>query len=205
MCFKIILLLMLLIGDYQEGKKSKVENIDKKFESIILGGGCFWCTEAIFQRVKGITSVVSGYSGGNVANPTYELVCTGKTGHAEVVKITYDPKVITLEEILEIFFSTHDPTTLNQQGADIGTQYRSVIFYYNENQKRIAEDIIKKLESEKIWDKPIVTELMEFKNFYKAEDYHQNYYNNNTHQPYCSFVISPKLNKLKKFFKEKLK
>lgn len=196
---------MLLIGDYQEGKKSKVENIDKKFESIILGGGCFWCTEAIFQRVKGITSVVSGYSGGNVANPTYELVCTGKTGHAEVVKITYDPKVITLEEILEIFFSTHDPTTLNQQGADIGTQYRSVIFYYNENQKRIAEDIIKKLESEKIWDKPIVTELMEFKNFYKAEDYHQNYYNNNTHQPYCSFVISPKLNKLKKFFKEKLK
>ncbi|MCX7797011.1 MAG: peptide-methionine (S)-S-oxide reductase MsrA [Melioribacter sp.] len=179
--------------------------MNDKYETITLGGGCFWCTEAIFQRVKGVVKVVSGYSGGTVPNPTYEEVCTGKTGHAEVVQIIYDPSIINLQEILEIFFSMHDPTTLNRQGADVGTQYRSVIFYHNEEQKKIAEKTIKKYELEKTFDKPIVTEVSEFKNFYKAEDYHQNYYNNNPYQPYCSFVIAPKLEKLEKYFKTKIK
>lgn len=179
--------------------------MNNKLETITLGGGCFWCTEAIFQRVKGVVSVISGYSGGTVPNPTYDAVCTGRTGHAEVVQITFDTSIISLQEILEIFFSTHDPTTLNRQGADIGTQYRSVIFYHNDEQKRIAKDMIKQLDSEKIWDNPIVTEIKKYKNFYKAEDYHQNYYNNHTYQPYCSFVITPKIEKLKKYFNTKIK
>lgn len=176
-----------------------------KYEIATFGEGCFWCSEAIFQRVRGVLKVESGYSGGSVPNPTYEAVCTGKTGHAEVVQITFDPKIISFQELLEIFFSTHDPTTLNRQGADVGNQYRSVIFYHNEEQKKIAEEMIKKLNESKIWDSPIVTEVSKFKNFYKAEDYHQNYYNNNQFQPYCNFVISPKLEKLKKYFSNKLK
>lgn len=204
--FLIILLINILNIDNELTKKSK-ENLmnSDKYEIVTFGEGCFWCSEAIFQRVRGVLKVESGYSGGSVPNPTYEAVCTGKTGHAEVVQITFDPKIISFQELLEIFFSTHDPTTLNRQGADVGTQYRSVIFYHNEEQKKIAEEMIKKLNESKIWDSPIVTEVSKFKNFYKAEDYHQNYYNNNQFQPYCNFVISPKLEKLKKYFSNKLK
>jgi len=171
-------------------------------ETIVLGGGCFWCVEAVFQRAKGVEKVVSGYAGGRIANPTYREVTSGLTGHAEVVKITYNPKEISLAMILEVFFKTHDPTTLNRQGADVGTQYRSVIFYNNESQKAIAEEIIKRLTSEKIWDKPIVTELSPLKAFYMAEDYHQNYYNRNPAQGYCQFVIVPKLEKFRKVFSD---
>lgn len=171
-------------------------------ETITLGGGCFWCVEAVFQRVKGVEKVVSGYSGGNIANPTYREVSSGLTGHAEVVQVTFNPKVIGLEKILEVFFKTHDPTTLNRQGADVGTQYRSVIFYHNENQRRIAQQIINRLNDEKIWDKPIVTELSPMKAFYKAEDYHQNYFNRNPNQGYCQFVIVPKLEKFNKIFSD---
>lgn len=185
--------------------QSEVKMSSNKYEIATLGEGCFWCSEAIFQRIKGVIKVESGYSGGNVPNPSYEAVCSGKTRHAEVVQITFDPSIISYRELLEIFFNTHDPTTLNRQGADVGTQYRSVIFYHNEEQKKIAEDIKEKLNDSKIWENPIVTEISPFKNFYKAEDYHQNYYNHNPYQPYCSFVISPKLEKLKKFFSEKLK
>ena len=176
-----------------------------KYEVATFGEGCFWCTEAVFQRLKGVVKVESGYSGGTVPNPTYEAVCTGKTGHAEVCQITYDPSVVSFTELLYVFFKTHDPTSLNRQGADTGTQYRSVIFYHNDEQKKTAEEIKSELNKEKIWDKPIVTEISPFKKFYKAEDYHQNYYNNNTNQPYCSFVITPKLEKFEKLFKDKLK
>jgi peptide-methionine (S)-S-oxide reductase len=155
--------------------------------------------------VKGIESVVSGYSGGTVENPTYESVCSGTTGHAEVIQITFDPAVITYSEMLEIFWKTHDPTTLNRQGNDVGTQYRSVIFYHNETQKQLAEKYKKELDKAGIWNKPIVTEIALFKAFYKAEEYHQNYYRLNAAQPYCVFIIQPKLEKFKKVFKEKLK
>lgn len=171
-------------------------------ETITLGGGCFWCVEAVFQRVKGVENVVSGYSGGQIANPTYREVTSGLTGHAEVVQVSFDPKVISLEKILEVFFKTHDPTTLNRQGADVGTQYRSVIFYHNDKQQKIAQNIIKRLTEEKIWDNPIVTELSPLKAFYRAEDYHQNYFNRNPAQGYCQFVIVPKLDKFKKVFNE---
>ncbi|MFN3872483.1 MAG: peptide-methionine (S)-S-oxide reductase MsrA [Ignavibacterium sp.] len=170
-----------------------------------FGSGCFWCTEAIFERVKGVQKVISGYSGGTTENPTYKEVCTGTTGHAECTQIYYDPSVISYDELLEIFWKTHDPTTLNRQGNDIGTQYRSVIFYHNLEQKEKAEYYKKKLEEEKIWDKPIVTEIAEFKKFYPAEDYHQNYYDNNPYQGYCAFVITPKIEKFEKVFKDKLK
>ncbi len=170
-----------------------------------FGSGCFWCTEAIFERVKGVQKVISGYSGGTTENPTYKEVCTGTTGHAECTQIYYDPSVISYDELLEIFWKTHDPTTLNRQGNDIGTQYRSVIFYHNLEQKEKAEYYKKKLEEEKIWDKPIVTEIAEFKKFYPAEDYHQNYYDNNPYQGYCAFVITPKIEKFEKIFKDKLK
>lgn len=170
-----------------------------------FGSGCFWCTEAIFERVKGVQKVISGYSGGTTENPTYKEVCTGNTGHAECTQIYYDPSVISYDELLEIFWKTHDPTTLNRQGNDVGTQYRSVIFYHNPEQKQKAEYYKKKLEEEKIWDKPIVTEITEFKKFYPAEDYHQNYYDNNPYQGYCAFVITPKIEKFEKIFKDKLK
>ncbi|MBI1937861.1 MAG: peptide-methionine (S)-S-oxide reductase MsrA [Ignavibacteriales bacterium] len=174
-------------------------------ELTTLGTGCFWCTEAVFQRVKGVLKVESGYSGGTVPNPTYEAVCTGITGHAEVTQITYDPKIISYAELLEIFWKTHNPTTLNRQGADVGTQYRSAIFYHNNEQKELAEKYKHELDAAKIWDTAIVTEISQFKKFYKAENYHQNYYNDNSSAPYCSFVITPKLEKFEKVFKDKLK
>ena len=180
-------------------------NDSNKYEVTTFGEGCFWCTEAVFQRLKGVVKVESGYSGGTVPNPTYEAVCTGKTGHAEVTQITFDPSVVSYAELLQVFFKTHDPTTLNRQGADVGTQYRSVIFYHNDEQKKLAEQVKHELDSAKIWDEPIVTEISPFKKFYKAEDYHQNYYNNNSFQPYCSFVITPKLEKFEKVFADKLK
>lgn len=180
-------------------------NGQNKYETATFGEGCFWCTEAVFQRLEGVIKVESGYSGGSVPDPTYREVCSGKTGHAEVSRITYDPDKISYPELLEVFWKTHDPTTLNRQGADVGTQYRSVIFYHNGEQKRLAEDYKKKLEDEKIWDAPIVTEISPLKEFYKAEEYHQNYYNNNTIQPYCSFVITPKLEKFRRVFAGKLK
>lgn len=191
-------------------------NADKKFEEekmidttntglATFGAGCFWCTEAVFQRVKGVLKVESGYAGGTVPNPTYEAVCTGITGHAEVTQITYDPKIISFAELLEVFWKTHNPTTLNRQGADVGTQYRSAIFYHNNEQKELAEKYKHQLDEAKIWDAAIVTEISPFKKFYKAENYHQNYYNNNSSAPYCSFVITPKLEKFEKIFKDKLK
>lgn len=169
-------------------------------ETLVLGGGCFWCTEAIFQRVKGVEKVISGYAGGTYANPSYREICEGNSGHAEVLQISYRPSIISLEELLLIFFKTHDPTTRNQQGNDVGTQYRSVIFYANEPQRVAAESIIQQLESEKVFDAPIVTELSPLKAFYPAEDYHQNYFNQNSYQPYCSLVIAPKLHKFLKEF-----
>jgi peptide-methionine (S)-S-oxide reductase len=180
-------------------------NDQNKYEVATFGTGCFWCTEAVFQRLKGVVKVESGYSGGSVPNPTYEAVCTGKTGHAECSQITYDPKIVSYKELLEVFWKIHDPTTLNRQGADVGTQYRSVIFYHNGDQKLLAEKYKNELEDAKIWNDPIVTEISQFKKFYKAEDYHQNYYNQNGDQPYCSFVITPKIEKFKKIFADKLK
>lgn len=174
-------------------------------ETLIVGGGCFWCTEAVFQRLKGVHQVVSGYMGGIFPNPSYREICTGKTGHAEVIQISYDPKEVSLEELLLVFFKTHDPTTLNRQGNDVGTQYRSVIFYANEEQQETAKKIIQQLSKEQVFDAPIVTELSPANKFYPAEDYHQDYFNQNTYQPYCSFVISPKLQKFMKEFQEKLK
>jgi peptide-methionine (S)-S-oxide reductase len=174
-------------------------------ELATFGSGCFWCTEAVFQRIKGVEKVVSGYSGGNVENPTYRQVCGGGTGHAEAVQIEFDPLQITYPEILEIFWKTHDPTTMDRQGNDVGPQYRSVIFYHNEEQKRLAEEYKKKLDEAHIWEDPIVTEIVPFKKFYPAEDYHQNYYNENPTQGYCSYIIRPKVEKLRKVFQEKLK
>ncbi len=176
-----------------------------KTETATLGGGCFWCIEAIFQRVNGVEKVESGYSGGASPNPTSEQVSRGNTGHAEVIQLTFDPSKISYAELLEIFFHLHDPTTLNRQGADVGTQYRSVIFYHDAAQKLAAETVLKKITDEKLWSKPIVTELSPFQAFYPAEDYHQNYFNSHQSQPYCSVVIAPKINKLYKEFASKLK
>jgi peptide-methionine (S)-S-oxide reductase len=184
-----------------KGVSEQMDNLQKA----TLGSGCFWCTEAIFERLNGVKSVVSGYSGGKVENPTYEEVCTGTTGHAEVTQITYDPKVISFDELLEVFWKTHDPTTLNRQGNDVGTQYRSVIFYHNEEQKKLAEKYKEELNKSGAWDKPIVTEISPFTKFYPAEDYHQEYYENNPNQGYCAFVIAPKVEKFEKVFKDKLK
>ncbi|MDM7997834.1 MAG: peptide-methionine (S)-S-oxide reductase MsrA [Acidobacteriota bacterium] len=170
-----------------------------------FGSGCFWCTEAVFERLKGVESVVSGYSGGHVDNPTYEQVCTGKTGHAESIQITYDPAKVSYAELLEVFWKTHDPTTKDRQGNDIGPQYRSVIFYHDEEQKKLAETYKQKLDSERIWDRPIVTEIVPFRKFWPAEEYHQNYYDNNPSKGYCSLVITPKIEKFRKIFKDKLK
>lgn len=174
-------------------------------EEAILGGGCFWCTEAIFADLKGVSEVESGYSGGTVKNPGYKEVCTGRTGHAEVIKIKYDPEKIAFEKLLEVFFLTHDPTTLNRQGADVGTQYRSVIFYRNEAQKTVAEKTIRALNDAKVYDSPIVTEVSPYTNYYPAEDYHQDYFINNSSQPYCQFVIQPKIEKFKKTFDNLIK
>jgi peptide-methionine (S)-S-oxide reductase len=179
--------------------------INMNIQKITFGNGCFWCTEAIFQTVKGVKSVTSGYMGGDVANPTYEQVCTGTTGHAEVIQLEYDADEINLDELLLIFFKTHDATTLNRQGNDIGTQYRSAIFYHNDEQKLAAEAMIVKLTNEKVYDNPIVTEVTEATEFYPAEDYHQNYFAGNSTKSYCAFVIQPKLNKFAKEFLDKIK
>lgn len=173
-------------------------------ETATFGSGCFWCTEAIYQRLQGVSSVKSGYSGGHVKNPAYREVCNGTTGHAEVVQVEYDPDKISYAELLEVFWKTHDPTTLNRQGNDVGTQYRSVIFYHNSDQKQEAESYRKKLNESEIWNDPIVTEIVRFEVFYEAEDYHQDYFNNNQSQPYCNLVIAPKVDKLKAVFSDKL-
>jgi peptide-methionine (S)-S-oxide reductase len=174
-------------------------------EIATLAGGCFWCLEPIFDELKGVKEVVSGYSGGTVTDPTYREVCTGSTGHAEVVQVTFDPNEISFREILEVFFFVHDPTTLNRQGADVGTQYRSAIFCHNEEQKVIAEGVILEIDAAKIWDAPIVTEVSPFTAFYRAEDYHQEYFGGNAEQPYCRVVIAPKVAKFRQRFLAKLK
>jgi len=178
---------------------------NQKMEVITLGAGCFWCIESIFQNLKGVEKVVSGYSNGQKPNPTYKEVCSGTTGYAEVAEITFDPGVVGISEILEVFFQTHDPTTLNRQGNDAGTQYRSGIFYHDEAQKLKALEVIKALNASKAYDRPIVTEVTAVSTFYPAEDYHQNYFNLNGDQPYCQYVIRPKLDKFKKVFHDKLK
>jgi peptide-methionine (S)-S-oxide reductase len=171
----------------------------------ILGGGCFWCTEAVFRELKGVEKVESGYSGGTVQNPTYKQVCTGKTGHAEVVQITFDPKVISYKAILQIFFTMHDPTTTNRQGADVGTQYRSIIFYHDADQRTIAEQVTREVKANRVWDAPIVTQLQPFQAFYKAEDYHQEFFKHNPRQSYCQVIIAPKVAKLRAHYSNMLK
>ena len=181
-----------------------MSNMETKKEILTVGGGCFWCVEAVFQLIKGVEKVVSGYSGGNCpGHPTYREVCSGRTGHAEVVQVTFNPDSISYEELLIIFMTSHDPTTLNRQGADVGTQYRSVIYYHNDNQKMIAEKVVEQLAP--YFDNEIVTEISPLETFYPAEDYHQDYYNQNKDQGYCSFVITPKLAKLRKLYADKLK
>lgn len=170
-----------------------------------LGGGCFWCLEAVFDRVEGVEDVVSGYAGGYVVDPTYRQVCSGETGHAEVVQIRFDPARISYRELLEVFFAMHDPTTLNRQGADVGTQYRSVIFYHSDAQREVAQTLMEELEGEGVWPDPIVTQLEPAGVFYPAEDYHQEYFDRNMGQPYCQVVVAPKVAKLRKTFQEKLK
>lgn len=195
MKFSVIILFLFLT----------MSGISKELEKATLGGGCFWCTEAVYKELKGVVSVKPGYSGGTIKNPSYKEVCTGRTGHAEVVQIEFDPDLVSFADILEVFFMTHDPTTLNRQGNDVGTQYRSVIFYHNEQQKQIAAKVVQLFEEEKVYDRPIVTEITAFSAFYPAEDYHFNYFENNPNQPYCQFVVAPKVEKFRKLFKEKLK
>jgi peptide-methionine (S)-S-oxide reductase len=178
---------------------------NNNMEVATLAGGCFWCLEAIFDELEGVERVVSGYSGGKTANPSYKEVCGGRTGHAEAVQVVFNPKVISYREVLAVFFSMHDPTTLNRQGDDVGTQYRSVIFYHDDKQKAIAEQLIKELNAAKIWNAPIVTEVTPFSAFYPAEDYHQNYFKQNAAQPYCQVVIAPKLAKFRQHYSDKLK
>ena len=197
-----VLLVAAMLLSLQAMTKNKTTDM---MEKATFGAGCFWCVEAVFERLKGVDEVISGYSGGDVVNPSYKEVCTGRTGHAEVVQVFYDPNVIRYEELLQVFFKTHDPTQLNRQGADVGTQYRSVIFYHNDEQKKTAEEIKKELDNANIWDDPIVTTVEPVKNFFKAEDYHQEYYDNNKNEGYCQFVITPKIEKFKKVFSDKLK
>ena len=202
----IVFIFAIISCEAQVEDTNKVEiKTDKKMEIATLGAGCFWCIEAIFSELKGVETVESGYMGGEIKNPTYREICSGTTGHAEVAKITYDPAVVKYEEILEIFFKIHDPTTLNRQGADAGTQYRSAIFYHSESQKTKSQYIIQALDEVGAWEDPIVTEVTEASHFYKAEDYHQNYMENNSGQGYCRMVIRPKLEKFREVFKDKLK
>ena len=188
-----------------KSKETKNMEIQNGLEVATLAGGCFWCTEAVFLELDGVKKVVSGYIGGTTVNPTYKDICNGDTGHAEAIEITFDPKEVSFGELLEIFFATHDPTTLNRQGNDIGTQYRSEIFYHNPTQKQLSEDYIALMTSENTFGKPIVTKISAVSKFYEAEDYHQNYYNQNKTQGYCSYVITPKIEKLKKVYQDKLK
>jgi peptide-methionine (S)-S-oxide reductase len=176
-----------------------------EYQKATLAGGCFWCLEAVFEELKGVVSVESGYAGGHVPNPSYQAVCTGMTGHAEAVQITFDPQELSYADLLRVFFSIHDPTTRNRQGADIGSQYRSAIFYHNEEQKRIAEEVIQEIDGTKIWSNPIVTEVKPLESFYMAEGYHQEYYVNNRNQPYCRVVIDPKVAKFRKQYFDRLK
>lgn len=178
---------------------------ENRLEEATFAAGCFWCTEAVFQRVDGVEKVISGFTGGNIKNPPYREVVTGRTGHAEAIKITFDPEKVSFEELLYIFFATHDPTTLNRQGNDVGTQYRSGVFYHSEEQKQVAEKVVRELEEEKVFDDPIVTEITPASAFYEAEEEHHNYYNENRNQPYCRFIIDPKVQKLKHRFSDKLK
>ena len=201
---KIFLGLVILTLAVQVNAQKK-QNMSKELATATFGNGCFWCTEAIFQQLKGVESVYPGYTGGHVKNPSYREVCTGSTGHAEAIEIKYDPAVISYRELLDIFFYTHDPTTLNRQGNDIGTQYRSAIFYHDGDQKAAAEEIISQLTAEKVYDDPIVTEVTAADVFYTAEDYHKNYYLNNKNQGYCRAVINPKLDKFMKKYGSKTK
>lgn len=174
-------------------------------ETATLGGGCFWCIEAVFQDLRGVESVVSGYAGGHAPNPSYEAVCSGITGHAEVVQVTFDPEQVSYREILEVFFTVHDPTTLNRQGADVGTQYRSVVFYHSDQQRETARQVIRDLEAEGVWESPIVTQVVPMTEFYRAEGYHQEYFRRNPRQPYCQVVIAPKVSHFRSKYLSKLK
>jgi len=205
MLFSVLVLLSFSVSSVALNSKTDVIMSELKIETATLGAGCFWCVEAIFQRVNGVETVVSGYSGGKISNPTYKEVSSGLTEHAEVVQVKFNPDVISYAQILEIFFKTHNPTMLNRQGADIGSQYRSVIFYHSDEQKRMATDIMAMLSKEGIWRDPIVTELTEFSAFYEAEKHHQDYFVNNKRQPYCQMVIVPKLDKLERVFSKHLK
>jgi peptide-methionine (S)-S-oxide reductase len=186
-------------------KNTSIAPQGASIDTATFGAGCFWCVEAIFQRVDGVLSVKSGYAGGTVKNPSYKEVCNGTTGHAEVIQLTYDKNKVSFDELLEVFWKTHDPTTMNRQGNDVGTQYRSAIFYHNAEQKQIAEAYKKKLNEEKVYPSPIVTEITPFTNYFAAENYHQDYYNQNKNQGYCQYVIQPKLEKFEKVFKDKIK
>tara|TARA_B100001540_G_scaffold313907_1_gene337739 strand:- start:194 stop:772 length:579 start_codon:yes stop_codon:yes gene_type:complete len=188
---KNIILILSLFISILYGEKSM-----KEMQKATFGAGCFWCVEAVFERLEGVVDVIPGYSGGHKNNPTYKEICTGMTGHAEVAQITFDPKIITFDDLLNMFWKSHDPTTRNRQGNDIGTQYRSAIFYHNNEQKTIAEKSKKKVDNSNIFSNPIVTEITKLEKFWVAEDYHNNYYNNNMNQPYCKFIIKPKLDKL---------
>lgn len=201
---RIIFILLMLFSLQFLQATSKIKT-DTTMEKATFGAGCFWCVEAIFDRVKGVVDVESGYSGGEIKNPSYDQVASGQTKHVEVIQLRYDPEVISYEELLEIFWKTHDPTQLNRQGADVGYQYRSVVFYHNQKQKELAEKYKQRLNEAGIWDKPVVTAIEAYKNFYAAEDYHQNYYDNNKSKGYCQIVITPKLEKFKKVFEDKLK
>lgn len=200
-----LLYLFLLFSTLTISAQQNKKNMKNNLATATFGNGCFWCTEAIFQQLKGVETVVSGYTGGTVKNPSYKEVCTGTTGHAEVIQITYDPSVISYRELLDVFFYTHDPTTLNRQGADVGTQYRSAIFYHNKEQETDAKTIIDQLTSEGVYADPIVTEVSAIGAYYPAEDYHKNYYNNNKNQGYCRAVINPKLDKFMKKYGSKTK
>jgi peptide-methionine (S)-S-oxide reductase len=179
--------------------------MEKNLEIATLAGGCFWCLEAVFDELKGVDSVESGYSGGHAESPTYRQVCTGMTGHAEAVQVRFDPQVLSYRDLLNVFFAIHDPTTLDRQGADVGTQYRSAIFYHDEQQRSTAEQLIAELDAQHIWGNPIVTEVAKFEKFFMAEDYHQEYFTNNRYQPYCMAVVAPKVAKFRKHFVDRLK
>lgn len=209
--FILTTLASLILFSSCAGQNEETTNVisikmaNDNFELVTLGAGCFWCVEAVFQQLDGVEEVVSGYMGGHIKNPSYKEVCTGRTGHAEVIQLKFNPQIIGFEEILSVFFQTHDPTTKNRQGNDVGTQYRSVIFYHTAEQKAYAIKTIEQLNAQQVFEKPVVTEVTEANEFYIAEDYHQDYYNNNSDQPYCSWVIKPKLEKLEKVFGDKLK
>ncbi len=205
LAFALMLAPLTACGSEQNKNNKSMNPTNENYQVATLGGGCFWCIEAIYLEMNGVISATSGYSGGKIKNPTYREVTSGMTGHAEVVQIVFDPEVISYRDILTIFFHVHDPTTLNRQGADVGTQYRSVIFYHDEDQKVIAEGVMSEISKSKLWRDPLVTELSPLTVFYIAEDYHQNYFENNPNAPYCTFVISPKLEKFRKNFQDYLK